>query len=149
MILHVSNANNKCHMQNTQTSLSVSSNFNPFPFPSSFTSVSIILAYAYHLYLNIAMKGSLFSVHVLTSPINLSYSCILLCVSSLSLYSNLTYSRFAYFKWSLNKVLQNGIITFQGLNFKVVHNLQHVMPKHRWIDKVMVGQMGRLKILKS
>lgn len=88
------------------------------------------------------MKASSFSVHIFTSPTNLSYSCILLSLSSLSLFSNLTYSALADFRWSLDKVLQNGIITFQGLNFKLIHNLQqHVMPKHRWIDKKRAGQM--------
>ena len=142
--------NNKCCMQSFQTSLSVSTNFNPFPFSSPFMSVFIILAYAYSLYLNTAMKMSSFSVHIFTSPANLSYSCILLSLSSLSLFSNLTRSALADFRWDLNKVSQNGFITFPGLNFKLIHNLQqHVMPGHRWIDNRRLGQVRRLRILRT
>lgn len=95
------------------------------------------------------MKASSFSDHMFTSPINISYSCTLWSLSSLSLFSNQTYSALDDSRWGLNKVLQNGIITFQGWDFKLIHNLQeHAMPTDRQTDKEKVGQMGGLKILK-
>lgn len=66
------------------------------------------------------MKASSFLVQIFTSPTNPSCSCILLSLSSLSLFFSLTYPALADFRWGLSKILQNGIITFQGLNIKLM-----------------------------